>query len=128
MTIATALMATSPSSFIASKASALATKTCRNYLPAGLSLCSAVRHRYPPRALLIHGAAVKPKRRRQRNAVGGETTRVLAYALSGVAKEFARLLRLQQTRRQSALTRRGGSGMSQRCVFRLLCRAFNNAL
>jgi hypothetical protein len=72
--------------------------------------------------------AMRAKPQRLRNAVGHETTRVLAYALSGVANEFARLLRRHQTGRRSALTRRGESGMSKRCVFQLLCRALHNAM
>src|SRR5258708_18504611 len=72
--------------------------------------------------------AVKAKRQRLRNALGHETTRVLAYALSGVAANLARLLRRHHGRRRSALTRRGETGMSHRHVYRLLCRAFSTAI
>jgi hypothetical protein len=71
---------------------------------------------------------VKAKRPRLRNAEGRETTRVLAYALRGVAKELARLMARHLTRRRKALTRRGETGMSKRDVFRLLCQAFSRAM
>jgi len=71
---------------------------------------------------------VKAKRPRLRNAEGRETTRVLAYALRGVAKELARLLASHLTRRRRALTRRGETGVSKRDVFRLLCQAFSRAM
>jgi hypothetical protein len=71
---------------------------------------------------------VRRKGRRLRDSVGGETERVVAYALAGVAKELARLLRRRLTWRRRALTRRGETGLSKRLVFRLLCRAFHNAM
>src|SRR5260370_455378 len=74
------------------------------------------------------GTAVKAKRARVRNAYSHETTRIVTYALRGVAKELARLLARQLTRRRRALTRRGETGVSKRDVFRLLCQAFSRAM
>lgn len=56
-------------------------------------------------------------------AIGPETLRILAYALAGVAKELASLLKRHMNRRRKALTRRGKSELSKRDVFRLLCQA-----
>ncbi|EUC16532.1 hypothetical protein PMI06_004866 [Burkholderia sp. BT03] len=71
---------------------------------------------------------MKSKRQKRRTRVCPETSRVLTYALSGVAKELARLIGRHLTRRRKALTRRGETGMSKRDVFRLLCQAFSRAL
>jgi hypothetical protein len=61
-------------------------------------------------------------------AIGPETSRVLAYALAGVAEELARLIRRHMTRRRKALTRRGESRLSKRDVLQLLCQAFSQAM
>lgn len=71
---------------------------------------------------------MKSRRQRRLPGVGLETSRVLAYAFSGVAKELARLLRRHLARRRKALTRRGETGISKRDVFRLLCQAFSRAM
>jgi hypothetical protein len=71
---------------------------------------------------------MRSKRQRRPPTVGPETSRVAAYALSGVARELARLLRRHLTRRRSALTNRGETGLSKRDVFRLLCKAFSRAI
>jgi hypothetical protein len=70
---------------------------------------------------------MRSKPRRRPIPAGPETSRILAYALRGVAKELARLLNRHLTRRRRALTQRGETGVSKRDVFRLLCRAFLRA-
>ncbi len=69
-----------------------------------------------------------PKRRRRQPRIGAETSRVVGYALCGLAKELARLLKRHLTKRRKALTRRGETGISKRDVFRLLCSAFSRAI
>ncbi|MFM0292136.1 hypothetical protein P0D68_03165 [Paraburkholderia sp. RL17-380-BIE-A] len=71
---------------------------------------------------------MKSKRQKWPNFVGPETSRVAGYALSGVAKQLARLLKRHLERRRPMLTRRGETGIQKRDVFRLLCRAFSKAL
>jgi hypothetical protein len=71
---------------------------------------------------------MRSKRQTHRTAAGPETLRVLAFALSGVAKKLARLLRRHLGRRRRTLTRRGEPGLSKCDVFRLLCKAFSRAI
>jgi hypothetical protein len=71
---------------------------------------------------------MKSKRQKWPSFVGPETSRVAGYALSGVAKQLARLLKRNLERRRPMLTRRGETGIPKRDVFRLLCRAFSKAL
>jgi hypothetical protein len=71
---------------------------------------------------------MKPKRQKRLPGGGLETSRVLAYAFGGVAKEVARLLKPNLVRRRKALVRRGETGISKRDVFRFLPQAFSRAM
>lgn len=71
---------------------------------------------------------MKSKRKTWPSSIGHETSDVAGYALCGVAKELARLLKRHLERRPRTLTRRGETGISKRDVFCLLCRAFSKAL
>jgi hypothetical protein len=74
-------------------------------------------------------AEVKTKRKPLRDrAKGRETTRLLDYALAGVAKNLTRVLKQQLTRCRSPLTRRGQTVPLSRQLLRLLRRAFSTAL
>jgi prophage antirepressor-like protein len=72
---------------------------------------------------------MKVRRQRRPRFVGTEASRIIGYALSGVAQELSRLMARHLARRRRALTRRGQTGrISKRDVFRLLCRAFPRAI
>jgi hypothetical protein len=71
---------------------------------------------------------MKVRRQRRPRFVGTETSRVVTYALSGVAKELARLLKHHLARRRRMLTRRGETGVSKDDVARLLYRALSRAI
>lgn len=71
---------------------------------------------------------MRSKRYGRQATIGSETSRVLDYALSGVARELARLLKQHLKRRRRTLTHRGETGVSKRDVFRLLRKAFSNAM
>lgn len=80
------------------------------------------------RHITVDAPDMRSKRHGRHVAIGSETSRVLTYALSGVAKEFARLLGRHLARRRKALTRRGETRISNRDIFCLLCQAFSRAM
>ena len=71
---------------------------------------------------------MKARRQGRSRFVGTESSRIIGYALSGVAKELARLLKRHLSRRRRMLTRRGETGLSKHDVARLLYRALSKAV
>jgi hypothetical protein len=71
---------------------------------------------------------MKVRRQRRPRFVSTEASRIIGYALSGVAKELAHLLMRHLARRRRMLTRRGETGVSKDDVARLLYRALSRAI